>query len=432
MKIKIAVAQYYTKNINYGEYSEKINSNYCEKNQYVYHLDTDEELIKNRCNGRSFHWYKPLLIQDTFDKNPDCDYVLFLDMDAVFLNKDRRIEEFITSDFSILMTEDYGSSIVNTGVILFKNDQFSKDFLKKWWDAGEELPEFKTRHWWDQSCIELIYNRLEDKSLIKIIEPSDINSRYFDLTKFIFHAFAYGAMPRRNLDNVYYELFGIDKPKYETLLELAPSYGTDKHYEHNYFGLIYDKILSPLKYDIKTLIEIGISDGDSLLLWRDFFENANIVGVEKDMEHSMRILKNKDLSRLDLLHLDASKEENLDLIVNKYANVDVIIDDGSHKMFDQQIALAKLFKTLKPGGFYILEDLHTSYEARMPEKSWCGWGDPEKTITLDMLNNFISNGKIESDYMTDEEIEYLNNNIESVKIYQSRSDWSVTSVIIKK
>ena len=68
----------------------------------------------------------------------------------------------------------------------------------------------------------------------------------------------------------------------------------------------------------------------------------------------------------------------------------------------------------------------------MPEKSWCGWGDANKTITLDMLNNFISTGKIESDYMTSEEIEYLNNNIESVKIYQSRPDWSVTSVIIKK
>jgi hypothetical protein len=430
--MKIVVAQYYTKNIVYAEYSEKINSSYCEKNQYIYHLNTDEELIKSRCSGRSFHWYKPFLIQDAFDKNPDCDYVLFLDMDAVFLNKDRRIEEFITSDFSILMTEDYGSSITNTGVILLKNDQFSKDFLTQWWEAGEELPEFKTRFWWDQSCIELIYNRLEDKTPIKIIEPTDFNSRYFDLTKFIFHAFAYGAMPRRNLDNVYYELFRIDRPKYETLLELAPSYGTDKHYGHNYFGLVYDKILSPLKYDIKTLIEIGIFDGDSLLLWRDFFENATIVGVEKYMEHSMKILGNKDLSRLDLLHLDASKEENLDLITTKYTSVDVIIDDGSHKMFDQQIALAKLFKALKPGGFYILEDLHTSLEAANPEKAWCEWGTPEMTLTLDMLKNFIKTGKIVSDYISDEDKAYLEDNILSAEIYQNQPEWSITSVIIKK
>jgi hypothetical protein len=345
---------------------------------------------------------------------------------------DRRIEEFITSDFSILMTEDYGSSITNTGVILLKNDQFSKDFLTQWWEAGEELPEFKTRFWWDQSCIELIYNRLEDKTPIKIIEPTDFNSRYFDLTKFIFHAFAYGAMPRRNLDNVYYELFRIDRPKYETLLELAPSYGTDKHYGHNYFGLVYDKILSPLKYDIKTLIEIGIFDGDSLLLWRDFFENATIVGVEKYMEHSMKILGNKDLSRLDLLHLDASKEENLDLITTKYTSVDVIIDDGSHKMFDQQIALAKLFKALKPGGFYILEDLHTSLEAANPEKAWCEWGTPEMTLTLDMLKNFIKTGKIVSDYISDEDKAYLEDNILSAEIYQNQPEWSITSVIIKK
>jgi hypothetical protein len=101
-------------------------------------------------------------------------------------------------------------------------------------------------------------------------------------------------------------------------------------------------------------------------------------------------------------------------------------------MHDQQITLATLFKSIKPGGIYILEDLHTSLETPMPEKAWCGWGDASKTITLDMLNNFINTGKIESDYLTDDEKEYLNNNIESIKIYQSKPDWSITSIIIKK
>ena len=49
-----------------------------------------------------------------------------------------------------------------------------------------------------------------------------------------------------------------------------------------------------------------------------------------------------------------------------------------------------------------------------------------------MLKNFISTGKIQSDYLTDDEINYLNENILSVEIYQNRPDWSITSVIIKK
>jgi SAM-dependent methyltransferase len=430
--MNIIVAQYYTKNLAYGEFTEKINSAYCEKNGYTYYVETNEDLIKNKCEGRSYHWYKSFLVQDILEKNPNCDYVLFLDMDAVFVNWNRRIEDFITSEFSILITEDYGPSIANTGVILFKNDQFTKDFLTKWWVAGEELPEFKNRFWWDQSVIESIYNKLDNKEKFKIIQPDDLNSRYFDVSKLIFHAFSYGALPKRNLDNVYYELFDIKRPSFDTLLKLAPSYGTDKHYGHHYFELIYDKILSPLKYDMKTLIEVGVYNGDSILLWRDFFENATIVGIEKYMEHSMKTLSNKDLNRIDLLNLDASNENDLQQISKKYYNVDVIIDDGSHKMFDQQFTLAKLFRILKPGGFYILEDLHTSLEAGNPEKAWCEWGDPNSTLTLDMLKNFINTGKIVSDYISEEDKNYLENNILSAEIYQSSPEWSITSVIIKK
>jgi hypothetical protein len=101
-------------------------------------------------------------------------------------------------------------------------------------------------------------------------------------------------------------------------------------------------------------------------------------------------------------------------------------------MRDQQITLAKLFKMLKSDGIYILEDLHTSFEVVMPEKAWCGWGDSSKTITLNMLESFKETGKIESDYMTQDEMDYLSENIKSVEIYKNRPDWSVTSVIIKK
>ena len=44
-------------------------------------------------------------------------------------------------------------------------------------------------------------------------------------------------------------------------------------------------------------------------------------------------------------------------------------------MREQQIGLAKLFKCVKEGGIYIIEDLHTSLEALMPEKRIFNWGD---------------------------------------------------------
>jgi hypothetical protein len=126
---KIVVCQFYTSNVSYGKYSEKINQKYCEDNGYDYYVEKDGDKIKSKIGSRSWTWYKPLLIEEVFNSHPDCDYVLFMDIDAIFSNNSRRIEEFINNDFSILMTNDYGPSLVNAGVMLLKNNQFSKDFI---------------------------------------------------------------------------------------------------------------------------------------------------------------------------------------------------------------------------------------------------------------------------------------------------------------
>jgi hypothetical protein len=167
-------------------------------------------------------------------------------------------------------------------------------------------------------------------------------------------------------------------------------------------------------------------------LWRDFFENANIIGIEKYLENSLKVIGDKNFDRIEFLKRDCSLVEDLNNIVNKYTNVDVIIDDASHKMLDQQLTLSILFKSLKSKGIYILEDLHTSLECINPEKDIFEWGDRSKSITLDVLKNFIKTGKIISDYMTNDDIKYLEENIESVEIYQTRADWSITSIIRKK
>lgn len=205
--MKIVVTQFYTSNVAYGEYSEKINRDYCNKNGYEYFVEKDKDKIKNRIGVRSWTWYKPFLIEEVFSKHPDCDYVLFMDMDAIFCNNDRRIEEFITNDFSILMTEDYGPSLVNAGVMLLKNNQFSKNFIKQWWDICEEYPQYKEGLWHDQTCIGLVHERLNKPKEFKIIHNFDFNAREYNENRFIFHAFSYGATPYRSLDKIYHKKF---------------------------------------------------------------------------------------------------------------------------------------------------------------------------------------------------------------------------------
>jgi hypothetical protein len=428
---KIIVTQFYTSNVTYGRYSEEINRKYCEEQGYIYHVEKDDDKINIALEGRSPTWYKPKLIAEVFETyNPD--YVLFLDADAIVSDSTRRIEEFITEDFSILMTEDYGPSLVNAGVILFKNNQFSKDFINKWWDICEEFPQYKRGLWWDQTCIGLLHERLTTPQEFKIIDNFDFNSRVYSQHRFIFHAFSFGNVPYRTINSIWYKKFDIPLPTGTQLLDIIQNYPTDKHYEHNYFELIYNELFKDIYLDVKTFIEIGVGDSESIKLWRDYFVNAEIIGFENNLSCTFERLGNTNRERMTFIDGDQSKEEDLIKFSEAYSNVDVILDDGSHKMRDQQITLAKLFKMLKSNGIYIIENLHTSFEAVMPEKSWCGWGDSSKTITLNMLQSFKETGKIESDYMTQDDMDYLSENIKSVKVYKNRPDWSVTSVIIKK
>jgi hypothetical protein len=433
--MKIVTCQFYTNNIPYREFSKEINENYSKENGYIYYAENNNEKIIDKLEGRSITWYKPHLLQEMMMKYPTCDYILYLDIDAVFINKERKIQEFITNDFSILMSSDHGPSIVNAGVILLKNNKFNYELMSKWWELGEEFPEYKTGLWHDQTCLKFLYERLEDKSIFKIIENNDINSRIYNKDKFIFHAFSYGHLPNRSLDLVYNDIFNKEESGKETLSQISKKFPTDKDFTHNYFDAVYEPHFSKIRENVKKFCEIGVGGfwgevgwvpGNSLRVWEEYFPNANILGLD---------LNDYDLvseNRITVDYIDQSKKELVDEYAEKLYDYDIILDDGSHNIHDQQITFASFFKSLKKGGIFVIEDLHSSIEVKIPEKRtvW-GWGDPTKITTLEMLESFKQTGKIISDYLSDEEKYYLEDNISSVEIF-TNSPTSITSIIIKK
>jgi hypothetical protein len=448
---KIVIAQFYTSNVSYGKYSEVINKKYCEEKGYTYFCEKEDLKINSELINRSATWYKPKLIQDVFNTfNPE--YVLFMDIDAIISDFNKNIEDYIDENYNLLFTRDVSShSVANAGVFIIKNNEWSTNFLKTWWESAdifagkdarnliiseenlENIGYYKYALWHDQTCFTILYEHNEDiRNNTIIIDNRYLNCPSYDTQAFIFHAYSYGLFKNRTIDTLYYSLFDINGEKNEvgdSLIEIVSKYRTDKHYEHDYFNLIYNSLFNPIFKEIKKFIEIGIGEGDSLNLWRDYFTNATIYGLDINTNISL-----KDNTRIELKQFDQSNINQLKQLYSEHPDndVDIIIDDGSHKMSDQQITFAKLFKILKPGGIYIIEDLHTSLEAPMPEKFWCNWGDASKTLTLDMLNTFIETSKIESDYLTEEDKEYLNNNIESIKVYRSQPNWSITSIIVKK
>ena len=140
------------------------------------------------------------------------------------------------------------------------------------------------------------------------------------------------------------------------LEELAVKYNTDKaKFCHNYMP-IYDALFSPIKDDVKNVLEIGISECASIRAWRDFFTNAQIHGTD--------IVDYPDISlrefgeRIHCHNCDQSDRQAMIALMEKInVKFDIMIDDGDHDMNHILISLDAIFPYLKEGGLYIIEDM---------------------------------------------------------------------------
>lgn len=116
----------------------------------------------------------------------------------------------------------------------------------------------------------------------------------------------------------------------------------------------YRRFLKPLRSDPISLLEIGILKGGSLRLWRRFLPKATIVGIDLSVPNVV-------LPGVEMHEGDQSDEEFLASLVSRYGGFDVVIDDGSHIGKHVRTSFRTLFPALRPGGWYVIEDLETSY-----------------------------------------------------------------------
>lgn len=138
-------------------------------------------------------------------------------------------------------------------------------------------------------------------------------------------------------------------------------YYTDKNTTHSYFDT-YNNLFKPIRDDAKNILEIGMGNfnpknGGSILLWRMFFKNALIHGVDivaKDRIYDI-ILKDENIKTY--LNTDAYNLDFIDNFKKSNINFDVIIDDGPHT-FETQCKCIELYSDLLTNnGMLIIEDV---------------------------------------------------------------------------
>lgn len=131
----------------------------------------------------------------------------------------------------------------------------------------------------------------------------------------------------------------------------------DRHPSHNHFYIdIYDEIISPMKDEPVQLLELGISTGASLLLWSQYLKNGIITALDKNLPGRMDYLET--LPNVNVITGQAYDENNVAYLYQVLPLQDIIIDDASHLIEDQIKGLHLYHRMVKPGGFFIVEDIY--------------------------------------------------------------------------
>lgn len=145
-----------------------------------------------------------------------------------------------------------------------------------------------------------------------------------------------------------------------------PEFGTDKEYNHMYCTAFYDKEF--VKYTDRPIkiLEIGIARGGSLVLWHEYFPNAELIlGV--DIRDQGAKQNTMGLDRIEILLADGYRKD----FSKTLTNFDIIIEDGPHTKESQIQAMDIYLDKLNKGGVFIIEDItdiaHTEeFKLRVP------------------------------------------------------------------
>lgn len=185
---------------------------------------------------------------------------------------------------------------------------------------------------------------------------------------------------------------------------------------------LYEERFADFADTAQAVLEIGVRKGDSIKMWREYFTQATIYGFDWGWPRQGNLTHIEKLNEIEGVNVvagDQSSLEDINLLLAECSSFDIIIEDGSHMMDHQQLNFAWLFEALKPGGWYVIEDIHTSFRGAK-----YGVNTTESNTTYKMFTDFKRTGVLSSQYLSNEtladlseriEVDYINRDICFIK-----------------
>ena len=214
-----------------------------------------------------------------------------------------------------------------------------------------------------------------------------------------------------------------DKEEYRYMDQLAVTAGIDKSSAFHNYTKVYAQYFKECRDQPINFLEIGIYEGNSVKFFENYFSHADLNFIDNKPE-SIKYFSNRSkyffIDQLDIPALQRFSSEK--------GPFDVILDDGGHTMTQQISSFLALFPSVKPGGLYVIEDLHTSYWRQFGGSDNLSKADEGTTVgflkgLVDQLNFFGA-----STWCADPEkfspgtetlMTYVRDHIESIHFYPS-------------
>jgi hypothetical protein len=206
----------------------------------------------------------------------------------------------------------------------------------------------------------------------------------------------------------------------QDLPRLARIFGTDKEGSH-YYGRHYQEHFQALRLKNVNLLEIGIggyedskSGGHSLRMWKTYFPNGRISGID--------LLDKSSLEEPRIRTFAGSQvdEAFLKRVIAEIGAPDIIIDDGSHRSEHVIASFRILFPLLSPNGIYVVEDLQTSYWGPELGEEWGGSSDLNAPHTsMNFMKSLLDSLNYEEFTLAGHTPSYLDRHIVAMHFYHN-------------
>ena len=252
---------------------------------------------------------------------------------------------------------------------------------------------------------------LEKKKISKLIRVGiSILYKFFVLELIIYNFFY-----KKDLDTISIKKKELFNKDLSFLFKYFDSYKLQEGYTD-----FYHENLKGLKGKKLDILEIGVARGDGIASFYFYFPYSNLIGVDNNPFKTR--YKSK---RIRNMYVDISSRQILKNLTNHLnQKFDLIIEDCSHKLIDQILCFSENFKNLKKGGIYIVEDLNFPEIHKM-------YNPTNEAVDLKTILKKINLGEeIFTKFMKENEIEYIQNNIENIKFYKGHDNSEI--VFIKK